>query len=1015
MRKKLLSVLATILVLLIAGMNAFAFQNSNGKLSGKIVDAGTGEGLIGASVAVEGTSLGAATDLDGNFIFQNLPAGTYTLNIRYIGYEEIDRQVNITGGETTRITIEMQPETVLGEEIIITTQAKGQMAAINQQRSSNTIKNVVSEDKLQEVPDVNAAESIGRLPGVSLKRSGGEGNQVVIRGLSPQYAIVQMDGVRLQGIGMDRGVGLSPISSDALGGVEVSKSLTPDQDADAIAGIVNLRTRVAQEGFHFSLLGQGGYNNLETSFGNYKIGANVSNRFFNNSFGVLGSINQERVIRSSDRFGAGYGRKTITGTGESDRDTLVLTNNASVRELKSIRHRTNGSLVLDYKSDYVVIKLSNFYSQMVNSNELRNNMFRFAQSDFRYTISDSKPIESIQSHSMENIFNVIGTKITLDLQYSRTHWKNKSDEYEFFDDQATNDVPINEEDRTFAHPSDLIDTFYDISSIDRAYLYQNFRSDREREDITKRINLEWEIPFNIAEIISGNVTVGGAYSLKNRFSERSDIYSYYHGGIGVENANRVLANNPDFLRAEDIPGYRAQVGIPAINFLDEGYDYGDILNGRYELGWSADLNKLQSVHDYYGVDENGDPLYPDSQTEVRGIESAVDDYENEEEYLAGFFMVEINIGKRIMLLPGLRYEKMRTTYSSNFVVENPFNPVGVESGYPIPVTVKDRVNENLFPSVNLKIDATDNIILRGAYYKSTARPNYLLLSPGIVTDIDRETVRAYNPYLDPSIAHNYDIGISFSAHKFGFFTFNLFYKEMTGLLYNIGDYFPKLFEFAENVPPALMDDFEEPRVLYDDDLFREEGRGSRIPSIPVNNPNKGTVRGLEVNWQTNFYYLPGMLRGLVLDINYSYMQSSTRYPFLDTDSETVWNPLPTTVYTINYNTRPGDMIDTPTSLFNARMGWDYRGFSTRISFRNQWATLTGPNPRYPIMDGYSLDNFRIDVQLKQDITENLSIAIDLANLTNEIDESQISPLGYEFPTNMEFYGFTSQFSVRYHF
>ena len=103
--------------------------------------------------------------------------------------------------------MQLSPEAIMGEEVVITMQAKGQRAAINQQLSSNAITNIVSSDKIREVPDVNAAESIGRLPGVSLRRSGGEGNQVVVRGLSPQYTIVEVDGVRLQGVGLGRDVG----------------------------------------------------------------------------------------------------------------------------------------------------------------------------------------------------------------------------------------------------------------------------------------------------------------------------------------------------------------------------------------------------------------------------------------------------------------------------------------------------------------------------------------------------------------------------------------------------------------------------------------------------------------------------------------------------------------------------------------------------------------------------------------------------------------------------------------
>ena len=74
-----------------------------------------------------------------------------------------------------------------GDVVVVSAQREGQMAAINQQINSISIKNIVSADKIEELPESNAAEAVGRLPGVSLQREGGEGNKVVIRGLAPKY------------------------------------------------------------------------------------------------------------------------------------------------------------------------------------------------------------------------------------------------------------------------------------------------------------------------------------------------------------------------------------------------------------------------------------------------------------------------------------------------------------------------------------------------------------------------------------------------------------------------------------------------------------------------------------------------------------------------------------------------------------------------------------------------------------------------------------------------------------
>ena len=121
-----------------------------------------------------------------------------------------------------------------GEEVLVTAQASAQQQAINQQLTSKTIKNIVSKKQIQELPEANAAEAVGRLPGVSLVRSGGEGNKLVIRGMAPKYSQIQIDGVTMAATGdQDRSVDLSMISPYMLEGIELTKSVMANQEATA--------------------------------------------------------------------------------------------------------------------------------------------------------------------------------------------------------------------------------------------------------------------------------------------------------------------------------------------------------------------------------------------------------------------------------------------------------------------------------------------------------------------------------------------------------------------------------------------------------------------------------------------------------------------------------------------------------------------------------------------------------------------------------------------------------------
>jgi outer membrane receptor for ferrienterochelin and colicin len=95
------------------------------------------------------------------------------------------------------LNVVLTADVVEGETVIVTGQVAGQMSAINQQKSSNTIINVISEEKIKELPDVNAAESIGRLPGVSIIRSGGEANKIILRGLDAKFTNITIDGIKV--------------------------------------------------------------------------------------------------------------------------------------------------------------------------------------------------------------------------------------------------------------------------------------------------------------------------------------------------------------------------------------------------------------------------------------------------------------------------------------------------------------------------------------------------------------------------------------------------------------------------------------------------------------------------------------------------------------------------------------------------------------------------------------------------------------------------------------------------
>ena len=288
--------------------------------------------------------------LTGNTLIKNISPGSYTIRATYIGYKSKEFKIEVKEGVHISQDFNLEPESVEGQTVVVTGQASGQYEAINKQLTSSQIVNAVSAARIQELPDANAAESIGRLPGISVLRSGGEADEVVIRGLAPKYNRILINGVQLTSSNPnDASVDLSMISSNMLEGMEVMKTVTPDMDANVIGGTVNMELReakVKETGVpEFGLLFQGGYNALSSAnnkLNNYKYVGSAEDRFFGDKFGIFAQISVERKNLTSNQLGASY---TINGQNF----TQYLTAGLNLDNIPRDRQRYNGTVVMDYK------------------------------------------------------------------------------------------------------------------------------------------------------------------------------------------------------------------------------------------------------------------------------------------------------------------------------------------------------------------------------------------------------------------------------------------------------------------------------------------------------------------------------------------------------------------------------------------------------------------------------------------------------------------------------------------
>jgi len=129
-----------------------SLAQGTGTIRGIVYDATTKDVLPGANVIVDGTSIGAASDLDGKFVLRGVPSGNQIIVASYIGYVADSLELNVSANRSIELNFNLVLTTVEGGEVIVTAQAQGQLEAINQQLASDKIANIVSEARIQELP-----------------------------------------------------------------------------------------------------------------------------------------------------------------------------------------------------------------------------------------------------------------------------------------------------------------------------------------------------------------------------------------------------------------------------------------------------------------------------------------------------------------------------------------------------------------------------------------------------------------------------------------------------------------------------------------------------------------------------------------------------------------------------------------------------------------------------------------------------------------------------------------------
>ncbi len=953
---------------------------ANSKITGRVIDRGTKSALPGASVYLLKTNLGCATDLNGNYSITDVPAGTYTLRVSYIGYKTQTIKITVsTTNETLHRNFSLEVLNIEGKQVVVTAQAEGQMQAINQQISSNSIVNVVSSAKIKELPESNAAEAVGRLPGISLVREGGEGSEVVIRGLAPQYNLIQINGVTLPSTGnYDRSVDLVGISPYNLQGIEVSKAAMADQEANQIGGSVNFILKGAPKNPILSLTAQGGYNELRNQANNYYYVASFGKRFFNDKFGVLFQGDLEKTDRSSNSATADF------STPQAGQNNAIFAQDLTVPDTRRTNERQGGVLVLDYSLPSTKIKLCNTinninieqytaqenFSPMPSAGETHN---------YQAVYSKGSLLQILNTLDVEQ--NIGDIKIDANINYAES--KNNVPNIITMNATEAGAFAQNWQWNQIQMPASNIPQ-YAVNNISNTYINALTGGDSVSTGEQTSGNLSIEDDFK-SDLVDIHVKIGGEYKhtyKKFDYNEYEEPLSW--GDLAL--ARLALAQR----YGVPLATYSySNTSFPYGPFIDPNYNAGDFKAGaNYTISRVPDQNMVLDCYNFiYNLKTvNGQPTNKTAYWCY--TYSNENDYSGHENYAAAYIMPTITFGDNLFtLIPGVRYEYNMTEYTTNRS-----NGPGKETDpYIYFAYTSSRVNNYVLPMIQLKYSPLDWLDVRASYTETLARPDFQYLIPSWTTY--GSSINVNNISLRPARSQNFDLNFSFHSQKIGLFSVGVFEKQIKDFVMATTTYIANSSQIDPSWPSTVA-------------------LGGTINTF-INNPSIAKVGGLETEWQSNFWFLPGVLRGLVLDINYTYTSSRMKYPSFAPifQYEKVGPVLVKKLVGTADNGYYQRMLLQPTDILNVELGFDYKGFSIRGALQYTSDVFQSSNfyqQDQQITSPLSLWNLKVRQELP---VKGLLVFMNLNNISKAVDQTINNGTGWF--TNRQYYGLTLDLGLTY--
>jgi TonB-dependent receptor len=699
--------------------------------------------LTGAQVSIPELKLSRTTAADGRFHFNQLPSGTYTLLVNYLGAMPETRVLVVADTEQRLGDIKLLSASEAIEHIEVVGQSGAVSKALNRQRNAGGIVTVASTDEMGQFPDSNVSEALQRLAGLSVERDQGEGRFVRVRGLAPDYNAVTYNGTQLAAPEAGRrAVALDVIPSDLLESVEVNKTLTPDMPAGSLGGTVEIKSLSAfdRSNDFYSFTAEAGYNEQHS-----KTSPKVSG-VFSKILDAGGETDSLGIAIAASYAERKFGSENVETGGSWDFDEGL--EEFELRDYVISRERIGLALNLDYRpgnnNEYY---LRSLYSRFSDSEERQGMIVELADAQFAGSSGEAALIRSLKQREETQSISalVIGTKQTSgSWEWLLEAGASKADE----------DTPFNIGAADFEQEFDdgvgfTGSNILRLTAPAEAFLADGYELKEVEMGDTYAKETESNIKFDLSrEIIQRH----GSLLLKS----------------GAKFSQREKSAEEDVWLFEDF----ADLGISALSLSD--YAGGTVDYGLGNMGSAMNSGSIYLLVSSLNRDDFIDE-----------VESQINDYQVDEDISAAYFMAQWE-RDNWQLITGVRYEheKREATGSRYDAIEEVFsaNQVSSSEGYWLPAVVG-------------RYNLSEQSIVRAAFSTGLVRPNFEQLSPAFILEEDDDELEAAfgNPELKALTSNNFDLGIEHYADKLGVLSAMLFYKQIDNFIYEAdlagrGDY-----------------------------------------------------------------------------------------------------------------------------------------------------------------------------------------------------------------------------------